>query len=102
MLLLTALMRVALDDGEGLRVFVVLHDEPATQDASTTLVSAGSFVLDDAPAQTLLVFAVHLAGLLELLRQLVDAVGFRMEVDHEGVGGHFAASGLVVGSICSM
>ena len=90
-LLLAALVLVALDDGESAGVLVVLHHEPGQDHGDQKRVS----FTDDpvwrsdghSPAKSLLVLAVHLARLLELSGELLDALGIILgvDVDDEGV-----------------
>lgn len=87
-LLLAALVLVALDDGEGTRVLVILHDEPWNCQSQHTTASHTRMIYS--PAKSFLVIAVDLAGLLELGDKLVDgfSVLLGVEVNDESVD-HF-------------
>ena len=84
-ILLAILVLVSFDDGEGLRVFVVLHHEPVLRQL-THLFSTFHKVC--VPVKTLFILAVDLTRLLQLLGQLLHAVGFGVHVHDERVGGH--------------
>lgn len=67
--LLTALVGVALDDGEGSGIFVVLHDEPASRFLLAFVLTFKVMKMrESVPSECLFVFGINLTGFLEFRR----------------------------------